>query len=275
MTEYAFAVGPAEFGPDGTAALNETESFDIDIPKGCKLIFNFTADADWDSAIVFYDKFSKKKLAVKGTGGLDLNDWGFQDTTRNRCVLVTGWHRKGKDDASLPWVQSWIGTPGGGKIGFENKDGDKCEDIVVSFNRESLLASDEESSVPATYGPDNNLSLDEKETETLKIPKGKKAKLTFTSQAAWENAVCIYDADDDTKLAERGNGSRTLDPVEVDATLAEQTIFIAGFHKEGMNEGGKPWIQSKYKVTEGSHDIGFEDGGDADYKDIVVQYEFL
>lgn len=128
------------------------------------------------------------------------------------------------------------------------------------------------------FGPDNNLPLDGGKVYNLRIPKFAKVELAFSSNAAWENAACIYDTKP-VKIIEKGNHGRSLAPANLGGTINERTLIISGWHKKNPPDGGKPWFQSPVKVTlaeDGlSGSIGFEDKGDGDYDDMVVNFKFL
>ncbi|MEE1946279.1 hypothetical protein VRU48_14235 [Pedobacter sp. KR3-3] len=131
------------------------------------------------------------------------------------------------------------------------------------------------------YGPDNNLQIDWGRTIQLKVPRYAQVKLTFSAEAAWENAICIYDSAYN-KIFEKGNqAGRNLNPeVYGRNRVEERMIFITGWHKNGPADGGKPWYQSACRFSPNAGDnfgsgvIGFEDGGDGDYNDIMVSYVF-
>lgn len=126
------------------------------------------------------------------------------------------------------------------------------------------------------FGPDNNLEMDFTRTYALVVPPQQRAIIDFSSQAAWENAVCIYQLGQaDNKIAERGNYSRTLARWDsgVNTGLGNITFLISGWHKNSPPAGNKPWYQSPGKVVlQTALDVvfGFEDGADGDYNDIVA-----
>lgn len=131
------------------------------------------------------------------------------------------------------------------------------------------------------YGPDNNLHIDWGKTIQLKIPRYAEVKLTFSSDAKWENAICIYDTNYN-KIIEKGNqAQRNLQPEIIGRNRQEErVIFITGWHKNSPANGNKSWIQSPCRFSPvsgdnfGSGKIGFEDSGDGDYNDIDVSYSF-
>jgi hypothetical protein len=131
------------------------------------------------------------------------------------------------------------------------------------------------------YGPDNNLPIDLGRTLQLTVPRYAQVRLNFPSDAAWENAICIYDTAYN-KIVEKGNqAGRNLNP-EVIARdrRGDRVVFITGWHKNGPANGGLPWNQSTCRPSPnqgdnfGSGVVGFEDAGDGDYNDIMVSYTF-
>jgi hypothetical protein len=133
------------------------------------------------------------------------------------------------------------------------------------------------------YGPDNNLPLDNGKTITLQIPRYAQVNLTFTSNAAWENAICIYDSNY-VKIIEKGNqAGRNLNPEVIARNRSEdRLIYVTGWHKNGAADGGLGWNSSEVRFTTapgdnaGSGKVAFEDGGgDNDYDDIVADYIFV
>jgi len=131
------------------------------------------------------------------------------------------------------------------------------------------------------YGPDNNLPIDFGKTVQLRVPRYAEVSFTFSSDAAWENAICIYDAAYN-KIIEKGNqAGRNLTPQTIGRDRTEERIiFITGWHKRGPANGSLPWYQSPCRFSPnagdnmGSGTIGFEDAGDGDYNDIALTYTF-
>jgi hypothetical protein len=131
------------------------------------------------------------------------------------------------------------------------------------------------------YGPDNNLPIDWGKTVQLRVPRYAQVRFTFSSDAAWENAICIYDSGYN-KIIEKGNqAGRNLNPETIGRDRREERIvFVTGWHKNGPQNGGLPWVQSPCRFSPnqgdnfGSGVIGFEDSGDGDYNDIALSYTF-
>jgi hypothetical protein len=126
------------------------------------------------------------------------------------------------------------------------------------------------------FGPDNNLPLDYTKTVSISVPPGHLAKMLFSGDAAWENAICIYLRDKpDEKIAEKGNYGRQLSDwnTPTNNTRSTVTYLITGWHKNTPPNGNQPWHQSAQKIVIQTPDmkvIGFEDGADADYNDIMA-----
>ncbi|MDA2267064.1 hypothetical protein PDN28_14250 [Bacillus cereus] len=131
------------------------------------------------------------------------------------------------------------------------------------------------------YGPDNSNGLIRNQVGWVKVPSGYRARFTYGSNAAWENAACIYPQDSDNKLAEAGNYSRRLDiPYETNTNHTGNDIWymVTGWHKQGRPDGGLPWVQSAVTTLNSNPDspsYGFEDSGGQDYDDMVVNVDIL
>lgn len=127
------------------------------------------------------------------------------------------------------------------------------------------------------YGPDNNKPLDWGKVIKLKVPKYAEVELKFSSSAAWENAICIYDVNY-SKIVEKGtqHPSRNMNDYTIPRATEERIFFITGWHKNSPADGGNPWFQSscRYSPNNSKGVIGFEDAGDSDYDDIIVEYSF-
>lgn len=126
------------------------------------------------------------------------------------------------------------------------------------------------------YGPDNSKEMNFTWVHAVQVPQGGRIVIDFSSQAAWENAICIYQLHTgDDKIAERGNHGRSLSRwvSEPNQGLATVTYLISGWHKNTPPNAGAPWHQSRGKIVlqTGSDVVfGFEDAGDNDYNDIVA-----
>lgn len=131
------------------------------------------------------------------------------------------------------------------------------------------------------YGPDNKNSMNWGMVVPLTIPRYAEVKLTFSSDAKHENAICIYDSGS-AKIIEKGNqAGRNMNPETIKSDrLKDRVIYISGWHKNGPANGKLPWVQSAVTFRPSSNDnngsgyIGFEDGGDQDYNDIAVNFVF-
>jgi hypothetical protein len=125
------------------------------------------------------------------------------------------------------------------------------------------------------FGPDNNLPMNYNQTISIIVPPKHQAHMLFSTDAAWENAICIYLGDTQEKVSERGNYGRKLNDwsTPINNTSHPIRYVISGWHKNTPPNGGQPWHQSPAKValhTPDAKAIGFEDGADADFNDIVA-----
>lgn len=129
------------------------------------------------------------------------------------------------------------------------------------------------------YGPDNSHSLIRQQVGWVKVPSGNRAKFTFSSNAAFENAACIYPQDSDNKLFEAGNNPRRLDiPFTTNTNHSGGDVWymVTGWHKQGPPNGRLPWIQSPVLTLNSNPDslsFGFEDSGGEDFDDMIVNVE--
>ncbi|HDR7646154.1 TPA: hypothetical protein QCX74_003352 [Bacillus mycoides] len=131
------------------------------------------------------------------------------------------------------------------------------------------------------YGPDNLNSLNRQQVGWVKVPSGYRAKFTYSANAAFENAACIYPQDSDDKLAEAGNYARHLDiPYETNTNHSGNDIWymVTGWHKQDKPNGSLPWIQSAVATLNSnpaSLSYGFEDSGGQDFDDMIVNVDIL
>lgn len=82
------------------------------------------------------------------------------------------------------------------------------------------------------------------------VPPGKRANFTFSADANWENAVCIYPEGSEALLIEKGNYRRSLSDFSTpeNNTGINQSFVVSGWHKRGEPSGSLLWIQSGKNV---------------------------
>ncbi|AJE78209.1 MULTISPECIES: hypothetical protein [Bacillus] len=123
------------------------------------------------------------------------------------------------------------------------------------------------------YGPDNNKELIPSQIGWVKVPCGQRAEFHFSSNAAFENAICIYPYNSEKKLAERGNYDRKLNDFSTPENNShkEEWYQVTGWHKNSPPDGDKPWIMSalKFDYANNEYNFGFEDSGGEDYDDMA------
>lgn len=133
------------------------------------------------------------------------------------------------------------------------------------------------------YGPDNSKPLNEHQIGWIKVPPGRRAKFTFSSNAYWENAACIYPESSAEKIYEAGNYDRTPNMqkgfiTNLNNSSTEESYRVTGWHKQDKPNHRLPWIQSSIKRLD-PHQIslsyGFEDAGGDDYDDMIVNVEII
>jgi len=120
------------------------------------------------------------------------------------------------------------------------------------------------------FGPEEDLPIDPAETMQVIVPANWIADFKFSSEAAFLNAILIYDCHSLELLHEVDNGSGdifgwTLNNAENQA----RCLLITGWH---LFEGDGPWVQSLGQVeTKKGLSVkgGFEDSVDADFNDIT------
>ncbi|AMV20775.1 hypothetical protein [Planctomyces sp. SH-PL14] len=127
----------------------------------------------------------------------------------------------------------------------------------------------------SNFGPERNQALTFAWAERFSVASNRRAICRFSCRAWYENAVMIYDVDQDYQLmAERGNYARSLEELE----LRESGVYIVtGWHKNGPPSGRRPWFQSPKRVfvrNESDLVVGFEDAGQDDYDDALVTISF-
>ncbi|MEK5378052.1 hypothetical protein [Paenibacillus sp. FSL P2-0173] len=130
-------------------------------------------------------------------------------------------------------------------------------------------------------GPDDNVPLDPHKNANLKVTAGQSGVIQFKSEAAWEQAICIYD-DAGRKVAEKGtyaSEGRDMNDWDVPTSTSDISYLVTGWHKQGPPLGSLPWIQSNVQVSVDSSDnsisFNYEDGPDSDFNDIVATYRPL
>ncbi|MFM2002261.1 MAG: hypothetical protein RI963_1687 [Planctomycetota bacterium] len=121
------------------------------------------------------------------------------------------------------------------------------------------------------WGPGRNLVLNRIWAKVIKVPANKVARVTFSFNAWYENAIIIYDEETNQLLAERGNGAyRHAQDWASDISPNVKGYIVTGWHKNGPANHRLPWIQSPNRIfIDTSHyvQIGFEDAGQDDYDD--------
>lgn len=135
-------------------------------------------------------------------------------------------------------------------------------------------------SLEKRFGPDDNEPLNYSMVSTISVPKGYKASFNFVSEAAWEQAICIYDSNEEL-VVEKGTYGRDMLDWETPINNAAQQVNykVTGWHKETPHSANKDWIESPYRRfphPDGSITIGFNDSGnDSDYNDITATYRLV
>lgn len=131
------------------------------------------------------------------------------------------------------------------------------------------------------FGPDNNKpSVLDNQVGVVDVPHGKRAEFKFSSNASFENAVCIYPQFGDTKIHEAGNFNRSLATFSTPENNSGhvQQFKVTGWHKPGRPSGSLPWLQSSMKIIQNDlskRRFGFEDQGGEDYDDIMVTVDIV
>jgi hypothetical protein len=124
------------------------------------------------------------------------------------------------------------------------------------------------------FGPDHNAAMDAAKTIKITVPAHWKASFTFSTEAAFENAVVLYDGHTLREIHVAGNHSRSLAPYTFQSADKGATqLVVSGWHKKGVG-GALPWLQSESQQS-GKHgqssDIGYEDWTDMDFNDIAFK----
>lgn len=122
------------------------------------------------------------------------------------------------------------------------------------------------------FGPDENLPIDRDQALKVTVPAKWRAEFKFSSEAAYENAIVIYDARTLRRLHMAGNHGRSLAPWTFDDTGQAVHLLITGWHKQSAPNPSVPWNQSPVGAgpREGqSLDGGFEDWIDMDFNDVA------
>jgi hypothetical protein len=123
------------------------------------------------------------------------------------------------------------------------------------------------------FGPAKNLAMNREWVMKVTIPAKWRIDIKFSTDAAFENAICIYDGKTLREVHEAGNYSRSLDTWHWDNDEGPaHHLLISGWHRKGAPDGGLPWNQSELRTgpRDGqSLDGGFEDWIDMDFNDIA------
>ncbi|QHZ46484.1 hypothetical protein [Bacillus sp. NSP9.1] len=122
------------------------------------------------------------------------------------------------------------------------------------------------------YGPDNTKELISNQIGWVKVPCGFRAQFRFSSDAHFENAICIYPQNSDRKLVERGNYNRSLNDwaTPENNTAQDEWYRVTGWHKSSPPSASKPWIMSAIRNESNANQyiFGFEDAGGEEYDDM-------
>lgn len=122
------------------------------------------------------------------------------------------------------------------------------------------------------FGPDNNLAIDKAHIIRITVPAKHRVKLSFNSEAYFENAICVYEGKDLRKIHEAGNYGRSLGDWTFDNPDNATHLLITGWHKTTPPAADQRWHQSRAKRTAHSGWMtagGFEDFNDDDFDDIA------
>ncbi|PEP75436.1 hypothetical protein CN581_26900 [Bacillus toyonensis] len=113
---------------------------------------------------------------------------------------------------------------------------------------------------------------------TIEVEAGTTVHFDFSAEAAWEQAVGIFDKGGNM-IADKGTYTPRRDLESWEMTFERDEILgIVGWHKEGGPSASKPWIQSLMRIithSDGSITYGFEDSNDGDYNDIVATFSII
>jgi hypothetical protein len=122
------------------------------------------------------------------------------------------------------------------------------------------------------FGPDNNLPIDSANVIRITVPAKHRAKISFNSEAYFENAIVVYEGKDLRQVHEAGNYGRSLGEFTFDNPERATHLLITGWHKNSPPAGDQPWVQSRAKRTAHTGWMtagGFEDFNDDDFDDIA------
>ena len=127
----------------------------------------------------------------------------------------------------------------------------------------------------ANWGPEGNLSLNQDQICIVQVPQNCRAEFSFSCESWYENTIIIYANNpiDPQVLATRGNYSRHLTDWIAPITPQTSSYMITGWHKNCPPQHDRKWHQSIQYVKSRSDsfiEVGFEDGSDYDYNDILV-----
>lgn len=135
----------------------------------------------------------------------------------------------------------------------------------------------------SNFGPDNDLDIDFGRSISFSLDAGRKARLTFSANASWEQALIIYRQATMEKEVEKGTFAplRNLAPTELPLNNGAAAIayVVSGWHKRGTPSASMPWQQSSGKTLAASgikKSVGFDDShDDHDFNDITVNIEII
>ena len=131
------------------------------------------------------------------------------------------------------------------------------------------------------FGPDQDkVTMDFAHAYELELAPFSSYVLSFSVEAAWENAVVIQYSRHHGLLPPatvKGNMNRELNDHRIIGTndAEHDVIFISAWHKRGGPSGALPWYQNKMRKQESKAlvQLFFEDNTDEDFNDIVVSIQ--
>jgi hypothetical protein len=95
------------FGPDNNLPMNADLTFKVTVPAHWKASFTFSTEAAFENAIVVYDGKSLRQLHIAGNHSRSLGAWTHENGDKGADhLIISGWHKKGAPNPSLPWNQS-------------------------------------------------------------------------------------------------------------------------------------------------------------------------
>ena len=128
------------YGPDNNLPLNEGMAVRLTIPRYAEVQLTFSSSANYENAICIYNA-DMSKIYEKGNYGRDLNAVVIgRDRTKDRQIVISGWHKNSPPAGGRPWFQSPVrfapNEPdrfGSGSIGFEDAGDMDYNDITTSY----------------------------------------------------------------------------------------------------------------------------------------------